>query len=205
VKHASHQQHKLTVPIVIDGIILPRHYDINQFLIMARDPGCLYAYWNIQESERKRFLKDRSQKVQWMLRVYGYSGAIQQHKDLPQVVITIPIKLNSNHTYIYLNEVLATFIAEIGIQTPTGAFHTILSSNELRLQAASVSNLKSCYWAEVYQQIPGLSSSMVKKKIMVPHKCFIDSKTMQNDLSRNISTTGMTIPDHIPGSSTTYH
>jgi hypothetical protein len=126
---------------------LPSAYGADRVTLLARDPCCLFAYWELTPGRRDPVLaalgKDAEGACQ-VLRLYAASSA-----DTGTTVsydIDLPTDLGSR--YLTVSSPAASCRAEIGLITASGRFVVLASSNTVITPGAAPSGDTSVRWTE---------------------------------------------------------
>jgi uncharacterized protein len=99
---------------------LSEGYGTGRLLLMARDPNCLYAHWDLT-SEQQREFSEKSARGHLQVRVYrdDVSGPL---------VKEVPIEQASRHSFIEVAASGTKYVAELGYPPPDGTWQRIAVS-----------------------------------------------------------------------------
>ena len=108
---------------------LPAAYGDDRLVLLARDPSCLFAYWDLS-AERQRSVQALAggEAARKVLRVYdvtfiSFSGTkAWRHQDLL-------VANDVGSAYVDVETPGASYVAEIGYLRPDGAFFALARSN----------------------------------------------------------------------------
>ena len=98
---------------------LPQAYGTGQLLLMARDPGCLYAHWD-PTPKQKELSQQASVGAHLRLRIHADSLE-------GPVVTEVPVHQESRHWFVNVSGGATRYVAEYGYQA-NGGWHEIASS-----------------------------------------------------------------------------
>ena len=118
---------------------LPESYGTSRLLLLARDPLCLYAHWDLS-SEQQRSLNQRSADGHLMLRLHSGQG------DGP-IAAEIQLHPESLHRFVPVTTAGATYVAELGYQDSNRLWVSVAISNPAATPSASVSSDKTVRFA----------------------------------------------------------
>ncbi len=122
---------------------LPSAYDDNQITLLARDPFCLYAYWEISGEKKNDF--------------YGYFGRGFWDKSTPALKITNITRNNAfyiriddltNNWYVNVSDANNVYFAEIGRIAKDEFFISFAASNQIATPRFSISDNASAHFAD---------------------------------------------------------
>ncbi|MBI3802105.1 MAG: DUF4912 domain-containing protein [Deltaproteobacteria bacterium] len=125
---------------------LPSGYDDNRFVLLARDPHWLYAYWDFSTEEiRTALTKLGSQEVCPILRVFDvtyldFNGTNAWHS------IDIALTPFATTWYIPVSQPDASYCVEMGYQSPDGRFVALGRSNVVSTPRDGVSPDTTLHW-----------------------------------------------------------
>lgn len=108
---------------------LPPAYDENKIVAMARDPYCIYFYWELTEethSMTKDFLQCDYQQLNYIARVYDVHDAVGGWR----LIKTINLAPFSGNWYVQEVDPKGMYVVDIGFFAE-GNFITLLRSNPI--------------------------------------------------------------------------
>ncbi len=128
---------------------LPESYGDDRLVVMARDPLCLFAYWEAT-SERFEALKnevgdDVWQKGQAVLKVYDVTD-VEGDSGRAKYAFDVSISYDARRWYIHLPDRGRQYVVELGFKFPDGRFLVLLKSNTVRLPQGVVSPHTDSQW-----------------------------------------------------------
>lgn len=110
------------------GARLPTSYGSDRLVLLARDPHCLYAYWDLS-SARDRTVRSAagSDRLRLVLRTYDVTQ-IAFDAEPPRRFQDFAVSGDARSLYAYVGKPAACFVAEIGYLRPDGAFFPLARS-----------------------------------------------------------------------------
>jgi len=107
---------------------LPRAYGSNRLVLLARDPYCLFAYWDISE-ERRHTVREQAGAgaVREVLRTYDVTQLTFDARPASRFQ-DFPVAAGVRSLYAYVGKPAACFRAEIGYLRFDGVFFTLAGS-----------------------------------------------------------------------------
>jgi len=99
---------------------LTEGYQSGRLLLMARDPNCLYAHWDLTAEQQRDF---RQGSPQGLLQV-----RIHREDVSGPLVNEVPVEHESRHTFIEVAESGAKYVAELGYPPPGGSWQRLAVS-----------------------------------------------------------------------------
>jgi hypothetical protein len=126
--------------------VLPSGYDDNRFVLLARDPYWLYAYWDFNTEEiRTALTKLGSQEVRPILRIFDvtyidFNGTNAWH------FVDIELTPFATTWYIPVTQPDASYCAEVGYQSPDGRFVALGRSNVVTTPRDGISPDTTVRW-----------------------------------------------------------
>lgn len=134
----------------VDSMDIPWSYNETALTLVARDPYCIYAYWEMNSDTIDKLRERIGVKLEsstYTMRVYDvtfvdFNGQNANYWfDLDE--------LYTNEKYVNVWSDNATFCAEIGVRTPEGEFYPAARSNIVTTPRANFSNRYDMIWKEV--------------------------------------------------------
>lgn len=141
------------------GEELPREYGDNRITLIARDPYCLFAYWEVTEERLNNLREDIGRDANLALRVYDVTG-IEFDGRNANSFFDIGIYERVGNWYIHTDNPDHSFCVDIGLITPRGNFVTISRSNTVTTPRDRVSEVVDERWMvleEEFEKIFALS------------------------------------------------
>jgi hypothetical protein len=117
------------------GSTLPRAYDLNRVVLLARDPWSLFAHWEISPVERVEALRElggEGEGVREVVRVHGPDGDGLPSWDLE-------IEPGAQRLHFRVERPGRAYRVEVGLRTQSGRFVSLVSSNTVTTPAAAPS------------------------------------------------------------------
>lgn len=108
---------------------LPPAYDENTIVAMARDPYCIYFYWELTEethSMTKDFLQCENQQLHYIARIYDVLDPIEGWK----LIKSIKLAPFSGNWYVHEVDPKGKYIVDVGFFAEDN-FITLLRSNPI--------------------------------------------------------------------------
>ena len=107
---------------------LPTSYGSDRLVLLARDPHCLYAYWDLS-SARDRTVRSAAgtDRLRLVLRTYDVTQ-IAFDAEPPRRFQDFAVSGDARSLYAYVGKPAACFVAEIGYLRPDGAFFPLARS-----------------------------------------------------------------------------
>lgn len=103
---------------------LPFYYQDNNVVLMARDPHCLFAYWDISEAKKNSFINDFGmelwEKSQPVLKITNVSK---------NYYFFIPVNDYASSWYINVDNSGCLYTAELGRRISSHSFISLATSN----------------------------------------------------------------------------
>jgi hypothetical protein len=124
---------------------LPSAYGVDRLMLLARDPWCVFAYWEVTAERRERILASLGPDAEGacqVLRLYARDADLDATVD-----VELPADLGSR--YLAVASPGASCRAEIGLTLPSGRFVPFVASNTVRLPSAAPSTDTSLVWDTV--------------------------------------------------------
>ncbi len=109
---------------------LPTSYHEDTLFLVARDPRWLFSYWDFDWSHYPKSTF-RGGVPQFFLKVFTSAGIEES---------VLEIKPEARNWYAPVNQPNTSYVAEIGFYTPTGAWHTIVTSGVATTPGDSLSS-----------------------------------------------------------------
>lgn len=132
-------------PLAPPPAALPRAYGVNRAVLTARDPCCLFAWWEItpvSRVEALRSLGHEAEGAREVLRVHR--GVYPSCRHVDDVLLTP----GAERWYVEV-EPGDTWTVEIGLRTPGGRFVSLVRSNPVESPPAEPSADTAVRWVTV--------------------------------------------------------
>ncbi len=111
-----------------DTSTLPTAYGSDRLVLLARDPHCLYAYWDLSAARVEAVRTDGgSDQLRMVLRTYDMTQ-IAFDAAPPSRFQDFAVTGEARSLYAYLGRPASCFVAEIGYLRPDGAFFPLARS-----------------------------------------------------------------------------
>lgn len=111
--------------------VLPAAYGTDRLVLLARDPHCLYAYWDLS-AERVAQVRTSaaSDQLRSVLRVYDVTQIAFDAKP-PTRFQDFAITGDARSLYAYVGKPAGCFVAEVGYLRPDGGFFALARSQPI--------------------------------------------------------------------------
>jgi len=107
---------------------LPATYGTDRLVLLARDPHCLYAYWDISDVRAQAVRADAgSEPLRMVLRTYDVTQ-IAFDAQPPNRFQDFAVAGDARSLYAYIGKPAACFVAEVGYLRADGAFFPLARS-----------------------------------------------------------------------------
>ncbi len=107
---------------------LPTTYGSDRLVLLARDPHCLYAYWDLSDVRFQAVRVDAgSDQLRMVLRTYDVTQ-IAFDAEPPRRFQDFAVANDARSLYAYIGKPAACFVAEVGYLRPDGAFFPLARS-----------------------------------------------------------------------------
>lgn len=111
-----------------DDAPLPESYGSDRLVLLARDPHCLYAYWDLSPAHVERVRTSaESDALRIVLRTYD-ATQIAFDATPPARFQDFAVAGNARSLYAYVGKPAASFVAEVGFLRNDGAFFPLARS-----------------------------------------------------------------------------
>ena len=118
---------------------LPESYGTSRLLLLARDPRCLYAHWDLSLEQQHR-LNQRSADGHLVLRLHSEQAG-------GPIAAEIQLHAESRHSFVPVMTAGANYVAELGYQDFGGLWVSVATSDLVATPNASVSSDKTARFA----------------------------------------------------------
>lgn len=169
----------------VDTYELPATYNTTSVTLIARDPYCIHAYWEIAPSaveELKRKIGSEFDRSCYVLRMYDVTlKDFDGHN--ANTWFDIDVGPSTNNWYINLWHDHVTYCADVGMRSPDGRFFAMARSNFVTTPRTGSSGRLDMMWMEVTEsrsQRPfviaetkrdrGAASAQTSRQERPPHK-----------------------------------
>jgi hypothetical protein len=132
----------------VDNYDLPAGYDASSLTLIARDPYCIFAYWEISPTSIeavKNVAGSQFDRATYVIRMYDvtlidFNGKNANHW------FDIDVGPHARNWYIYLWCGNVSYCADLGIRMPGGRFFPLVRSNSVSTPRASPSRRSEQIW-----------------------------------------------------------
>ena len=117
-----------TVDLLRNAGGLPATYGTDRLVLLARDPHCLYAYWDISDARSHAVRADAgSEPLRMVLRTYDVTQ-IAFDAEPPSRFQDFAVAGDARSLYAYIGKPAACFVAEVGYLRADGGFFPLARS-----------------------------------------------------------------------------
>lgn len=107
---------------------LPNSYDSDRMVLLARDPHCLYAYWDLSDAHDRRVRAQAgSDPLRLLLRTYDVTQ-VAFDATPPARFQDFAVAGEARSVYAYVGKPAACFVVEVGYLRADGAFFPLARS-----------------------------------------------------------------------------
>lgn len=127
---------------------LPAAGGTDRITLLARDPFCVFAYWELTPGRRQPALAELGRDAEGacqVLRLYAATTA----DTAPTVSFDVDLPADLGSRYLTVSSPGASCRAEIGLRTASGRFVPLVSSNTVIMPSAAPSTDTSVRWIEM--------------------------------------------------------
>lgn len=169
---------------------LAHHYGQDRLVLLARDPHCLYTYWELTAASQEQFIKNYGEES-WLagypvLRVYDITG-LDFNGSNALAYTDIHINEGTDNWYVQVEKPDHKFCVDLGRILPDGRFITLLRSNFATTPRASLSERMDEEW----MWIEGLYRSIGKFQFGTSSPLIVEELALRSaNLPLGISSTG---------------
>jgi hypothetical protein len=138
---------------------LPRACGEDRLVLLARDPWCVFAYWEVTDATRARArgqLGVEAAGARPVLRLYDVTFITFTGGNAWQAV-DVDIAPDTGSRYLDVSRPAASYLAEIGLRTPAGRFLPLARSNTATTPRATPSPDHRVRWDGLGPPPAGLS------------------------------------------------
>ncbi len=142
-----------TAEIAFSGFQLPDAYGEDRITLLAREPGWVYAYWEISEQTREAALADlspdfrrRSRNVIRLLRYAPYSPSSRQ---TGQRILDLEVPHLAHSWHIEVDKETAAIVAVFGFLTPDGTLIEAARSRGVIVPSGRESDVTDEEWLTI--------------------------------------------------------
>jgi len=123
---------------------LPERYGDNRLVAMARDPRCVFVYWEFTQDTSDRVRREGGASVweesDFILRVFVEGGSY----------FDVDVPRYARQWYVLLEHGGGACYLELGLRRRDGVFFSLLRSNRVQLPAGRVSEVIDTHFAAVH-------------------------------------------------------
>ncbi|TVM03022.1 MAG: DUF4912 domain-containing protein [Candidatus Brocadia sp. WS118] len=137
---------------------LPEDYGDNRIVLMVRDTGCLFAYWELRKEVLDNILNtlgSMAHSAKMVLRIYDVTDVIFNGNNA-HTYFDIEVTGGTRSWYIHTGKPNRSFCADIGFLTPNGTFRLIARSNPVITPRAGVSEVVDEAWMSIEALYEGI-------------------------------------------------
>lgn len=140
----------MPAPIVEAPLSLPKLYGEDTMVLMTRDPGSLFAYWEVTENTAAPVRRNIAGEAKIVLRLYNVTGG--KDPDHAHSHADYQVETLVGSWYILLDAAQKSFAAELGYIGPDGKFYPLVRSKHVSLPSADVSQKVDADWMVVEEE-----------------------------------------------------
>ncbi len=134
---------------------IPRTYNMTYMRAIARDPECIFVYWEIASGRKKELARRLSQNVlqnaKYMLRLLDVTDVHYDGMNAWRCIDT-EVGADADSWYLRVPEPGRSYMAEYGMMTPGGDFECVVRSNAVQVPRSGVSGEAEEQWQTVDTQ-----------------------------------------------------
>lgn len=145
------------------GHPLPDRYGEDCLFIMARDPYCLYAYWEVSPPTLERLPRAGKEDVHALLQLRVFKHRYMREAEV-ESCFDIHLAPGASSWYIAVGDPDCAYHAELGRVLPDGRFMTLLTSNTVQTPRDSVSEIIDENW-----HLPDWKARKLYRRIALYH------------------------------------
>jgi len=125
---------------------LPEIRDTAKLVLIARDPTCLYAQWDLSDAQQRRY---NSLSATGHLSIRAYLGSVGG----PMAAMA-ELHSDSRHWFLHVDQSGKAYVAQLGYQKPDGVWVTVATSEVAVTPPATRSGERQDVFAHVPANIP---------------------------------------------------
>jgi hypothetical protein len=126
-----------------DTYKLSENYGETKIVLVARDPHCLFAYWEISGLETRRFIEELG------IELWQKSSPALKIKNLSRnSSFFLVINDYAHNWYIQVDDINSIYEVEYGRKISERIFIPMVSSNYVQTPSNTVSSSTSCYFTD---------------------------------------------------------
>jgi hypothetical protein len=131
-------------PYIDRGPLLPEHYGDDRIVALAKDPHCIFVYWELKGFKSQEAMNYHNNETKsWFLRVHP-SGEEAYHD--------VPINVDARNWYLWVADD-KSYIIDLGFSTQHGEFLTLASSNPVQTPRSGTSKEYNEYWGFIFKEV----------------------------------------------------
>lgn len=135
-------------PQGVETATLPRAYGMNRAVLTARDPCCLFVWWEIMPVTRVEALRSLGAEAERVAEVLRLHRGAAPHS---RMVADLPLTPGAERWYVEV-EPDDTWSVEVGLRAPSGRFVCLVRSNPVASPPAHPSADTSVRWVTMSRQ-----------------------------------------------------
>jgi hypothetical protein len=135
-------------PQATETASLPRAYGMNRAVLTARDPCCLFVWWEIMPVTRVEALRSLGSEAEHVAEVLRLHRGVHPNG---RVVADLPLTPGAERWYVEV-EPDDTWSVEVGLRAPSGRFVCLVRSNAVASPPAQASDDTSVRWVTMGRQ-----------------------------------------------------
>lgn len=142
---------------------LPMGYDEDRVVLLARDPHCLYAYWEISNSRKDAFINEFGHEL-WKKSIPVLKVTNMSKNN----VFNVKVNDHSRSWYIQVEDSNCMYTAELGRMVSDRFFISLANSNYAATPGNSISAVKTAYFIN-YKDLKNGRLDLESRKIYETH------------------------------------
>lgn len=147
------------------GETLPPYYGEDRLAVLARDPYCIFAYWEVSLPTRKQ-LQERLGEENWQnaslqLRVFKHAWSSDEKVES---FFDVQLHHETDNWYLPVMDSDRLYHVELGWKLPGGSFEAVLRSNAVRTPRDGLSDIIDEEW-----QLPDWKARKLFRRISLHH------------------------------------
>jgi hypothetical protein len=123
---------------------LPATYGRDRAVLLARDPWCIFAYWELTPATRAEAARNAGDDTRLVLRIHDLTGGRVAPDGEPW--LDVELGTNAGSEYVNVARPGVVLSAELGLRTGDGRFIPLVRSNALQVPPSQASPDGSLCW-----------------------------------------------------------
>jgi len=135
---------------------LPKGYGDDRLTLMVRDPYWAFAYWEVSEKRKNELREQVGEQFDSSRLLMKIFQGRNTEEEKARLHMEIDVTGPAMSWYIHLGMPNSSFFGKLGYLTPTGDFHVVVVSNNIRTPRDTFAEEIDSEWmliAETYQKI----------------------------------------------------